>query len=137
MTPPKSPVGRSFPPPFFFFSFLFPKFEFSGSWSNVFVPCELFFRRLWALTGSSARTAMAVAGGVGVGVGVGVGGAAGASSAGSAHSPGKGALGGIGVHVVGVGGGGKSGGKGDGGDNTIQVGLNGWLPNQYRSDGLL
>ena len=36
------------------------QFEFSGSWSGVFGPCEFFFRRLWTLTGTPiSRSAQA------------------------------------------------------------------------------
>jgi len=53
------------------------QFEFSGSWSATFVPCELFFRRLWGLTGSGMSRAAAAAGAVVSSNPVGVGGSPG------------------------------------------------------------
>lgn len=92
------------------------QFEFSGSWTSVFGPGEVFFRRLWALTGTTVARAGTI-GSIGAGSG-------GAGAGGGGAEAGGGGVGG-GVHTIGggVSGGGSGGGKASksDGEGTIQV----------------
>jgi hypothetical protein len=94
------------------------QFESSGSWSSTFVPCELFFRRLWGLTGSGMSRAAAAAGAVVSSNPVGVGSPGGKSGQLAGVVSAMPALGAAAADI-----GGSGGGKSRKGDNseTIQV----------------